>query len=470
MDNDENEGGDVNQNNLSIILNNNKENNQQLTNGNITPTKIGKNKSENTIQNVLLTLSPKNENKSVAKFKRPKKPLKKDKYIKNVVQNYIVKYNFKKLIQLSLQINDVDFNENDKNEKFLKLMREKFGIENYLCILIDSLQKTYFDIKKPKKKPYKPYNNVNSLNNSTISINNNANMNVNINPNINGNIDPNITANINASIDEIISSSVKASKGEHKTYYKSKKNNNNNINIMNPEKDMKELKDSIGRSKMKITYEDLNKEITDILNGTANKMYKKKENNDENSGNTGMININNLNDNNDNNFNNNIYISIYKNENKNDNKNDINSIMGNNDTISINDTSDIQSIYSPLNNSLNKSTYSMNMNNLGLSVHLHKDEYKKIFKYYLHHYMKEGVAAYYCSDKRCNSSAKYYIDTKKFEIISEHSIPFEKHSYICKPFPNDQRLFKEFDRRNFSEAQLIKQSNGRSNIFWYNNP
>ena len=169
-----------------------------------------------------------------------------------------------------------------------------------------------------------------------------------------------------------------------------------------------------------------------------------------------------------NNNNNNIYNSIYKNE----NKNDVNSVYSGNDTNSVNDTSDVQSsinsFYSPLNNSLGMSNYNIQAMSLGLSVHLHKDENKNIFKYYLHHYMNESIAAYYCSDKKCSASAKYYIETKKFEIASEHSIPFEKHCYVSKPFPNDQRLFKEFAKRNFSEAQLFKQANKRSNIFWYN--
>jgi hypothetical protein len=109
-----------------------------------------------------------------------------------------------------------------------------------------------------------------------------------------------------------------------------------------------------------------------------------------------------------------------------------------------------------------------NLSNLGLSVHLHKDENNKIYKYYLHHYMHQGLAAFYCSDKRCSGSARYAIESKKFEISSNHSIPYEKHTYISQPFPNDQRLFKEFAKRYHKEAQLFKQANGRSNIFWYN--
>lgn len=104
----------------------------------------------------------------------------------------------------------------------------------------------------------------------------------------------------------------------------------------------------------------------------------------------------------------------------------------------------------------------------GLSVHLHKDENNNIYKYYLHHYMASGLAAYYCSDKKCTASAKYHINNKQFEIASEHSIAYNKHCYISKPFPNDQRLFKEFEKRNFKEAQLFRQANGMSNISWYN--
>jgi len=159
-------------------------------------------------------------------------------------------------------------------------------------------------------------------------------------------------------------------------------------------------------------------------------------------------------------------------------KNDLNSLFGN-DTLSLmdNNITDTQSFnfnptnsfYSPMGSSTSTNfTNNLQAATLGLSVHLHKDKDKHIYKYYLHHHMKEGLAAYYCSDKRCTGSAKYTIDTKNFEIASEHSIPYDKHSYICKPFPNDQRLFREFEKRNYFEAQLFKQANGRSNIFWYN--
>ena len=93
---------------------------------------------------------------------------------------------------------------------------------------------------------------------------------------------------------------------------------------------------------------------------------------------------------------------------------------------------------------------------LGLIVHLHKDGSKRIFKFYLHHIVKEGLTSYYYSNKRCNGSAKYYIYIKKYEMSSENNMPYENNSFIVKPFPNNQRLFNEFGKINFSEAQLIK--------------
>ena len=249
----------------------------------------------------------------------------------------------------------------------------------------------------------------------------------------------------------------------------------NIIDINNANKEISSSQDS-GKNKMRITYEDLNKEITDILNGTATKMVKKTDDADnENQINTSS----NQNDEkieykyelkNDKNDYNELKSerSDYKYDLKNDRnevKNDLTSIFSNNDAYSINDNSETQSNVNSLFSQPSINTSSMS---LGLSVHLHKDQFRHIFKYYLHHHMKEGFAAFYCSDKRCTGSAKYTIENKKFEIASDHSIPYENHTYIAKPFPNDQRLFKEFERRNFNEAQLFKQANGRSNIFWYN--
>ena len=463
--------------------------------------------------------------------------------MKNVIQNYIVKYDFKKLVELSLQVKNSDFHENDRNEKFLKLIRDKFGLEKFMCMLIDGqrdLQKAYFSKKRLKKMPPPPKstyetNNANTITSNKVNTptkitnnNNNTNTNTNTytNTSNNSNIIVNndissinkaiinslnaaknnpvkITANLNnmdmneaelnANIEEILNSKItvpipKVDKPDPKVLKEKKrlekeKEKEKREREKALEREMKEREKEL-KAKMKVTYEDLNKEITDILNGTATKMNKKKENIDGNGGLGALSNSNSniistkplgVNDNNiittttGNISSNNPYTSIYRNE----NKNDTNSMTGNNDSMSMNDFSDIQSTssFAPLNNTLTLPNYNAHaqMMSLGLSVHLHKDDSKRIFKYYLHHIVKEGLAAYYCSDKRCNGSAKYYIDTKKFEISSDHNIQYENHCYVVKPFPNDQRLFKEFAKRNFSESQLIKQNNGRSNIFWYNN-
>ena len=109
-ENNDNEGNETTQNNMnnsSNVLNNNK-NNQLLSSKNVTPSKISKKNTGNNIKSPSLTLSPKNDIKSDIKsdiiIKRPKKLFKKERYFTNVIQNYIVKHDFKKLIQLSLQI------------------------------------------------------------------------------------------------------------------------------------------------------------------------------------------------------------------------------------------------------------------------------------------------------------------------------------------------------------------------------
>ena len=157
---EENEKIQNNINDYSNLQNNNKENIQQLNNQNVSPIKENKTKSENlnktNLSNINITQKKdSNEDKNKDKENKRKRTIKKERYLMNVVQNFIIKNNFKKLVELSLQINYIDFDENDKNEKFLKTIRERLGIEKYLCLIIKSqrdLQKTYFENKRQKKR------------------------------------------------------------------------------------------------------------------------------------------------------------------------------------------------------------------------------------------------------------------------------------------------------------------------------
>ena len=403
----------------------------------IIPTKDDKSDISNNISNNCISIfNQRNDmNKEIKKEKFPSFiSFKKQKYFKNIIKNYIVKNSFINLIKICLQMNDTDFKENDNNEKILKLIREKYGLESFLCLIIKAqreLQALYFENK-----------NKNRLRNSKVSPIRSV-VSVSKSPSL-ANYD---VRDINKEL-EMMNVTI---------------TNNNNINTTTTTK---------SKEKPKINFEELNKEINDILIGKMNSNSNKseKENTINTSSDKNEINtssnkndeksINKSDVNKQNKYDNGVKISSnisVVNRNSND-KNDIST------TIS---TSTNNKYYSPLSNSNNSINININTMNLGLSVHLHKDEENKIYKYYLHHHMNEEIAVFYCSDKRCSGSARYSVESKRFEISTNHSIPYEKHSYIVSPFPNDQKLFKEFQRRSQREAQLFKQENGRSNIFWY---
>ena len=577
----EEEGNDKMQAHIDSLLNI-KENGHELINNKLSPIKKDtqiKIDNANNVNNVNKindttirnnTLPQKKELTDQQKDFLRRKKIKKERYLMNVVQNYIIKNDFRKLIELSLQFNYSDFNENDKNEKFLKVIKDRLGLEKYLCLLIKSmrdLQKTYFENKKIKKPLYtRPtYTHTQSQNISTSSKPNNLSNLANIANNTSILLDAINNAN-NANI---------SPKSKIKDYdpLSLPKPNPKPSKPKKPEKevelDLETIKningltsldlelnninsglDGNSKSKMRITYEDLNKEITDILNGTATKMTKKTENsNNQNNEDLNIITTSSKN-NNDSLFEEKFEqlekrdrldkldkISItekseksenfdkfnkfekldksdkfdrfstfdkfekYDRNDKNDFRNDLSNILNSEDGMDTEigefQSNNLNSFYSQLSNpstntNTNTNTNSSILNNHksnhhskhssknnnkdiqmqgsgpGLSVHLHKDSFKRIYKYYMHHYMTEGLAAFYCSDKKCTGTAKYTVESKKFEVASEHSIPYNEHSYISKMVPNDQRLFREFEKRNFSEAQLFKQTNGRSNINWYN--
>lgn len=369
------------------IVNNSKENKPGVEN---------KNESNNG-QN---STNPPKPNEPHEKKKRKAFP--KERYFMNVIQSYIVRNDFSKIISLSLQYDGSDFDEKDKNEKFLKLLRDRFGLEKYLCMVIKAqqeLQRLYLEKKMHKKKGKK------------------------------------FGKSFFASLDPNSSTDVNTVEGFNNAIL----NNGMIPNVVDGNPDNPD-------DKNEVTYEDLNREINDILFGNLKKNL---------TGNNSMAKP--------------VGAETKKpNDISTDNKDqgDYNSIFE-----KIIDTTDTKAKVND-NSSLFASIPTSNPNtkalSLGLSVHLHKDDANNIYKYYLHHYMNDTVAAYYCSDKKCSGSAKYMVETKKFEIISDHSLPYASHSYISKPFPNDIKLFKEFEIRNYKEAQLFKQSNGKSNISWYN--
>jgi len=366
------------------------------------------NNPSNGASNNCTFINQKNDSSTNDETKKEKTPidihLKKEIYFMNIIQNYIVKNSFIQLVNKCIKFNDFDFKDDDKNEKMLKLIRERYGLENFLCLIVKSqrnLQKLYFDNKNKKKvvkvAPVEKKTKIPAQSQKP--------------PNFD-------VKNINKEF-EMMNMAIKMDNDAKKKKEKPKK----------PEKP----------EKPKVSMEDLNKQIDDILIGRMKSFLNQYEK--ENTVDSG----NDINE---------INTSSKKKSKKSMNENDINSLK----------KSDIITTSNNNNNANNDNKDNI----LGLSVHLHKDENNQIYKYYFHHNIDQGLAGFYCSDKRCSGSGSYNIENKKFVITSEHSIPYDQHAYVIQPLANEQKLFKEFQKRAHKEAQLFKKENGRSNIFWYN--
>jgi len=106
---------------------------------------------------------------------------------------------------------------------------------------------------------------------------------------------------------------------------------------------------------------------------------------------------------------------------------------------------------------------------LGLGLHLHKDENNNIYKYCLHHFLGETIAIFYCSDKECKSVANYDVDSKTFTVTVDHSKTHEQHNYIMN-FESEKRdklIVLEFQKKTFKEGQVFRKGEGKRIVQWY---
>ena len=420
-------------------------------------------KENNINANLLASINQNNHEYIVDPRIQKKKNIKKEIFIIHAIQNYIIRNSYQKMVKAVLLIDDVEFDENIKNEKFLKLVREKLGPEKLIMLMIKSqrgLQKFFIKTRKPRRDPHKSamtyINRLNNMNNNSMDMNSSYYTNTyNTYNTYSSNANTNYSSNMTNGISSM----------------------NNTYNFF------KDNSMSYKPREQRPQQEDLSKEIKDLMNNkNAQKQNSTTKTDDiNNTSNTNGTTPNGEGGKNSKNTTPSKKSKLKQNNMELENAqktqgnpiNDINAEFNSmKDNLAMKGVlPNMNDVYNnPGNNRFNSPMNSMTMNNnLGLSVHLHKDDRRNIFKYYMHHYGQDGSAAFYCSDKRCTGSAKYNIDSKKFEIVSEHSIPYTQHCYVIRPFPNDQRLFKEFEKRNYTEAQLFKQPNGRSNIYWYNN-
>lgn len=144
------------------------------------------------------------------------------------------------------------------------------------------------------------------------------------------------------------------------------------------------------------------------------------------------------------------------------------------------------SINSRKNNSLNAKktkkeiiSYSQNsksfakdikQNKLELDIHLQKDKFGRIYRYKKKYYCeRKNMYVFYCFDQKCKSKANYYVDTMQFEIINEHQINYEQHTYNKNQsrYEKYDKIIKEFKKRKCNDAQIFNKENDQL-VKWYN--
>jgi hypothetical protein len=183
---------EIKENKENLSPNESKENKQQsmnVENKNITDINTNmpdiekkeeiktENKGININASLLNSINQNNHEYIVDPRIQKKKNIKKEIYIIHAIQNYIIRNSFQKMVKAVLQIDDIDFDENIKNEKFLRLVREKLGPEKLLLLMIKSergLQKFFIKTRKPRRDPHKSamtyINRLNNMNNNSMDM------------------------------------------------------------------------------------------------------------------------------------------------------------------------------------------------------------------------------------------------------------------------------------------------------------
>jgi hypothetical protein len=110
----------------------------------------------------------------------------------------------------------------------------------------------------------------------------------------------------------------------------------------------------------------------------------------------------------------------------------------------------------------------INFNEKGytLSIHYHKDNRGRIYKFAKHHLIAKDIFVFYCCDRDCHATANYFIKSKKFQPITEHDKRYEDHLYIRR-VERDQKIMEEFKKKTYHEAQVFKKQDGPKVIQWY---
>ena len=105
-----------------------------------------------------------------------------------------------------------------------------------------------------------------------------------------------------------------------------------------------------------------------------------------------------------------------------------------------------------------------------LGEHLHKEKDGKIYRYFKHYIRIRGYV-FHCFDRNCKSTGLYNLENMNFKILTPHTIPYDQHIYISNKEKYEQYkdILEDFKKRDCTEAQVFKNTNGDKLVKWYNN-
>ena len=105
-----------------------------------------------------------------------------------------------------------------------------------------------------------------------------------------------------------------------------------------------------------------------------------------------------------------------------------------------------------------------------LGEHLHKEKDGKIYRYFKHYIRLRGYVLH-CFDRSCKSTGLYNLENMNFKILTPHTIPYDQHIYISNKEKYEQYkdILEDFKKRDCTEAQVFKNTNGDKLVKWYNN-
>ena len=96
-----------------------------------------------------------------------------------------------------------------------------------------------------------------------------------------------------------------------------------------------------------------------------------------------------------------------------------------------------------------------------IESHYFRDKDGNIYKYEVGFLFRKSII-FRCFDHKCKSKAIFDLSTKKFKVITKHSLRHAEHNYISNFQKNNDSIYKEMVKKKYLDSQVYKE--GKSTI------